>query len=252
MADVEKELGKLRKNCLCIVSSSETTRVAKRSRVSWARKSEAKYDLEEIIDLEKRPPAPCGLHHVGGGRLGLIVLWLRHVEEKRAEKRRKKKDKEERTRRKAAVGTWRLLVTSHLSHTPVPVWLPAMSFSNINVSCVRAPFHADKLQDPAAVSALLDQLRASQAWRDVLAANPPQPRSEAEAEPSVANLLEQLQPPASSGPVLDRSPPPPARQEHRDLQSYTFQQALPVVANLASDPTFLLEIQKVSRVALYV
>ncbi|KAF8743830.1 hypothetical protein AX14_000236 [Amanita brunnescens Koide BX004] len=122
-----------------------------------------------------------------------------------------------------------------------------MSFSNINVSCVRAPFHADKLQDPAAVSALLDQLRASQAWRDVLAANPPQPRSEAEAEPSVANLLEQLQPPASSGPVLDRSPPPPARQEHRDLQSYTFQQALPVVANLASDPTFLLEIQKLKQ-----
>jgi hypothetical protein len=32
---VEKELGKDRKNCLCVVSCKETTRVAKRSRVSW-------------------------------------------------------------------------------------------------------------------------------------------------------------------------------------------------------------------------
>ena len=111
------------------------------------------------------------------------------------------------------------------------------------------------LQDPAAVSALLDQLRTSQAWRDVLAVNPPQPRPE--SSPTVANLLEQLHPTASSGPALDRSPSPPAParaapQEHRDLQSYTFQQALPVIANLASDSTFLLEIQKVSRAALYV
>lgn len=82
--------------------------------------------MRRMTDLEKRPPAPCGLHHVGRGRLWLlIVLWLRHVEEKRAEKGRKKKDKEERTRREGrAVGTWRLLVTNHLSHTPVPVWRP--------------------------------------------------------------------------------------------------------------------------------
>ena len=109
------------------------------------------------------------------------------------------------------------------------------------------------LQDPAAVSALLDQLRTSQAWRDVLAVNPPQPRPE--SSPTVANLLEQLHPTASSGPALDRSPSPPAQaapQEHRDLQSYTFQQALPVIAKLAGDSTFLLEIQKVSRAALYV
>jgi hypothetical protein len=32
---VEKEFGKDRKNCLCIVSCNETMRVAKRSRVSW-------------------------------------------------------------------------------------------------------------------------------------------------------------------------------------------------------------------------
>jgi hypothetical protein len=32
---VEKEFGKDRKNCLCVVSCKETTRVAKRSRVSW-------------------------------------------------------------------------------------------------------------------------------------------------------------------------------------------------------------------------
>lgn len=101
------------------------------------------------------------------------------------------------------------------------------------------------LQDPTAVSALLDQLRTSQAWRDVLAANPPQSRPESS---TVANLLEQLNPTASSGPALDRSPSPPAQatpQEHRDLHSYTFQQALPVIAKLASDSTFLLEIQKV-------
>lgn len=115
------------------------------------------------------------------------------------------------------------------------------------------------LQDAAAVSALLDQLRASQAWRDVIA---DQHKPAPEAPVSVAGLLEQLQPAASSGPVLDRSPPPPrnvnltpalpARQEHRDLKTYTFQQALPVIAKLASDTLFLSEIQKVLRAALSV
>lgn len=32
---MENELGNDRKNCLCVVSCRETTRVAKRSRVSW-------------------------------------------------------------------------------------------------------------------------------------------------------------------------------------------------------------------------
>ncbi|KAF8351241.1 hypothetical protein F5887DRAFT_936518 [Amanita rubescens] len=115
-----------------------------------------------------------------------------------------------------------------------------MSFSNIN--------------DAVAVSALLDQLRASQAWRDVVVA---QHQPAPEPPVSVAGLLEQLQPVASSGPVLDRSPPPPqnvnptpalpTRQEHRDLKTYTFQQALPVIAKLASDPLFLSEIQKLKQ-----
>ncbi|KAK2466401.1 hypothetical protein APHAL10511_002043 [Amanita phalloides] len=108
-----------------------------------------------------------------------------------------------------------------------------MSFSNIN--------------DTAAVSALLDQLRASQAWKDILTSNPlPVPRSDHPT--SVAVLLSQLQPSAPSGPVLDSSPhiTPPA-DDHDDLRPYTFQQALPVIAKLSADPSFLHEIHQLKQ-----
>ena len=44
---MRKELGKLRKNCLFVVSSRETTSVAKRSRVSCRRMREVRKDREE-------------------------------------------------------------------------------------------------------------------------------------------------------------------------------------------------------------
>ncbi|KAF8631163.1 hypothetical protein AX15_002502 [Amanita polypyramis BW_CC] len=130
-----------------------------------------------------------------------------------------------------------------------------MSFANIN--------------DPAAVSALLDQLRASQAWRDAVAAHP-QPRSQSQSQSqsssSVAVLLSQLQPsaPSSSGsdldipgtptpatPALDTDPNPdrtaPAQDDHLHLKTYSFQQALPIIVKLSNDPAFITEIQKLKQ-----
>lgn len=75
---MRKELGKLRKNCLFVVSSRDTIRVAKRSSVSCVEKKRVRDDeMDGLIgtNLEIRPPAFGGLHHVG---LGIVVcLWLR-------------------------------------------------------------------------------------------------------------------------------------------------------------------------------
>ncbi|KAM6495676.1 hypothetical protein JOM56_008382 [Amanita muscaria] len=122
-----------------------------------------------------------------------------------------------------------------------------MSYANIN--------------DPNAVSALLDQLKASKAWKDVLDSHPPQQQPEptttaaatAESVPSsVAALLSQLQSVDSDAQLSSSAPPTevrieepiPTHQERRDLKGYTFQQALPVIATLSNDPAFIIQLQK--------
>ncbi|KAF8211554.1 hypothetical protein K438DRAFT_1807509 [Mycena galopus ATCC 62051] len=137
-----------------------------------------------------------------------------------------------------------------------------MSFTNIN--------------DPAGVKALLDRLRASQAWQSVV--NPPpetQPApSSSRSEPtpgssSVAALLSQLNSapvpaPPSTQPVAASSntrplpspskdyirPPPPPPESYalaEDVRSLTFQQALPRLAQLSDDPAVVSTIQKLKQ-----
>lgn len=130
------------------------------------------------------------------------------------------------------------------------------------------------------MKALLDQLRGSQAWKEVAA--PPAEIGQASDDQvtaagpstSVASLLSQLQSAPSwgaAGPAsTDVSRPPPralvtsrpfpepltplspepapavalaARPE--DLRSCTFQQALPHIAQLANDPGFVAAIKQV-------
>lgn len=140
---------------------------------------------------------------------------------------------------------------------------------------------ANGWQDPAGVKALLDQLRVSQAWQDIAAppapesgsssTNSDEPKSSASASTSVASLLSQLQ--ASSSPSAPVTNPHkrhagwsnvPSQQLHdpdsllpgvalpsprkKDTRAYTFQQALPHIAQLADDPDFVAAIKKVSLV----
>lgn len=78
-----------------------------------------------------------------------------------------------------------------------------MSFTNINVMTARASVHpAYPTQDPAGVKALLDRLRASQAWQNLvnttIPESAPAPAPASTSEPtgetstSVAALLSQL------------------------------------------------------------
>ncbi|KAF8640023.1 hypothetical protein AX17_001267 [Amanita inopinata Kibby_2008] len=140
-----------------------------------------------------------------------------------------------------------------------------MSFANIN--------------DSAAVSALLEQLKASKAWKDVIDSHPDRQQSDVEhphdpapaSSTSVARLLSQLQPsssrtaePPSRARTLAHPPhtstaslpsdivpvvrdEPTAGQERRDIKSYTFQQALPVLAKLSSDPAFVAKIGQLKK-----
>jgi hypothetical protein len=55
---VEKEFGKDRKNCLCVVSCKETMRVAKRSRVSF-RKGRPRFVVFIICEEEAWAEASC-------------------------------------------------------------------------------------------------------------------------------------------------------------------------------------------------
>ncbi|KAJ7265845.1 hypothetical protein B0H12DRAFT_1099760 [Mycena haematopus] len=140
-----------------------------------------------------------------------------------------------------------------------------MSFTNIN--------------DPAGVKALLDRLRASQAWQNVVNAppeqQPPAPApSSSRSEPtpgssSVAALLSQLNSTpvaastltapvsnarASPSPSKDytfvtRPPPPPPESFAviEDVRSLTFQQALPRLAQLSDDPAVVSVIHKLKQ-----
>lgn len=181
------------------------------------------------------------------------------------------------------------------------------STNNINVSGYTAGSSPDTtkvVQDPAAVQALLDQLRASQVWRDTLNSTSSHINSEQRAEvpestpstledipgesraqspdiappASVASLLSQLRtsewtsvaistPPVSGSrtthqPSQNISPPSqdlPTKPEHRtprpdvatsfthvqDIRSMSFQQALPRLTQLASDPGFLTAVSRV-------
>jgi len=131
-----------------------------------------------------------------------------------------------------------------------------MNFTNIN--------------DPAGVKALLDQLRVSQAWQEVTTSYIPDEVPPGSAEDqlapspaatstSVASLLSQLHtapslsPPHSSNvdaghlvpsvPRLRESTPsvvvPVLPHAKTDARSYTFQQALPVLAQLTKDSEFV-------------
>ena len=130
------------------------------------------------------------------------------------------------------------------------------------------------MQDPAGVKALLDQLRVSQAWQEVTTLYTPGPddevppgSSEAEDQPaspaatstSVASLLSQLHAyPSSSHPRPSDEDPghlvPSASRLHEstpsvavpvlpqvktDTRSYTFQQALPYLVQVADDSAFV-------------
>ncbi|KAH0587121.1 hypothetical protein H2248_005938 [Termitomyces sp. 'cryptogamus'] len=140
-----------------------------------------------------------------------------------------------------------------------------MSFTNIN--------------DPAGVKALLDQLRGSQAWKDVIGSQAQKDQSTASAteEPlalsapssnttapstSVAALLSQLRssswvPPQATcvenvtshptppQPVL--KPSAPLVQQVQDPKSLTFQQALPYIAQLADNPEFIAAIAQLKK-----
>ena len=141
-----------------------------------------------------------------------------------------------------------------------------MSFANINVvhfpACFALFFISPLFsQDPAAVSALLEQLRASQAWRDLVHhdSDPVLHDAAASRQPSatVATLLSQLKPSTdSTHPSVcsedaeERTSPALPTEDHLvpvpDLKSYSFQQALPLVAKLSSDPAFTSEVQNVS------
>lgn len=182
-----------------------------------------------------------------------------------------------------------------------------MNSTNINVSdrYTDGSTGATKaVQDPTAVKALLDQLRASQAWQDTLNSSSSHISSEhhAEVRESPASTLEDVQseprvqssvtaPPASVASLLSQlktsessiainTPPvsdtriahqssrniprpsqelPPTQSEHRtprpvaatsstrvqDIRSISFQQALPHLTQLASDPGFLADVSRV-------
>ena len=145
------------------------------------------------------------------------------------------------------------------------------------------------INDPTGVQALLDQLRGSQAWKDITApiegdtpdspgdSDGPQisPHNTAsnatpEAAPtltSVASLLSQLRSSPSLTPAdtisqtTNTLPPPtvpvPAAAPivtvvaQEDIRSFTFQQALPRIAQLASEDEFIAAIKQVSMFFLH-
>ncbi|KAF8897174.1 hypothetical protein BD779DRAFT_1465429 [Infundibulicybe gibba] len=136
------------------------------------------------------------------------------------------------------------------------------------------------INDPATVKALLDQLRASQAWQNVaepsavsLTDSDQAPRATPpSASSSVASLLSQLHPgpnpPAWTQPTAapetsaigrstDTIPtptteqtitPPPIdpsyRRKNQDIKTYSFQQALPHIARLSEDAAFVETLKK--------
>ncbi|KAG6850165.1 hypothetical protein H0H93_000292 [Arthromyces matolae] len=146
-----------------------------------------------------------------------------------------------------------------------------MSFTNIN--------------DPAGVTALLDQLRGSQAWKDTIGSQEPNDQLQTgnhedgtgqaslpaasntisntnpPALGSVAALLSQLQsaplpvqntvPGATSSKARRTySPPPPSFTGTNisvDPRSLSFQQALPYITQLANDPKFVTTLKQLKQ-----
>ena len=195
-----------------------------------------------------------------------------------------------------------------------------MSSSNINVgfrlapACMPPSQHRAP-QDPASVAALLEQLRASSAWQQIVQNNPepepgvgdahpppehPTPRTDGPTpppadtapdapQPTVAELLAQLSaPPAAANPhqsggtarpAWDTSLAPPATNNYpsaphasarlhdqgpeydvtatltplpasppvpvTDVRSCSFQEALPLLARLGEDPSFVTSVKRV-------
>lgn len=136
------------------------------------------------------------------------------------------------------------------------------------------------------MKALLDQLRVSQAWQEIVVSAPTDGKENSDEQPlpsviaaqpsssaSVASLLSQLQSspswaavppgaptkptepyighPTAPASVSNESPPPlavapvPSPKRPQDPRSYTFQQALPHIAQLADDPGFVAAIKQV-------
>ncbi|KAJ7477147.1 hypothetical protein B0H11DRAFT_1809359 [Mycena galericulata] len=148
-----------------------------------------------------------------------------------------------------------------------------MSFTNIN--------------DPAGVKALLDRLRASQAWQNLVNTPEHTPASEPTPAPptagattsSVAALLSQLNAAPPPEPVEDPRrhvsssnsnpgpnsnptptpnlklsqspstsvPPAPPPPVTEDVRSLTFQQALPRLAQLTDDPALVAALEKLKQ-----
>ncbi|KAJ7783419.1 hypothetical protein B0H14DRAFT_3507124 [Mycena olivaceomarginata] len=119
-----------------------------------------------------------------------------------------------------------------------------MSFTNIN--------------DPAGVKALLDRLRASQAWQSLVNTPPallsqlnsaPVPASAPALIPPTAPVSNAPRPPPSpSNDYAFITPPPPAPPAAtEDVRSLTFQQALPRLAQLSDDPAVVSTIQRLKQ-----
>ncbi|KAJ6510244.1 hypothetical protein C8R47DRAFT_1097207 [Mycena vitilis] len=134
-----------------------------------------------------------------------------------------------------------------------------MSFTNIN--------------DPAGVKALLDRLRATDAWQSIVntpptpeqppAAPPPSSGSvstppSASSSTSVASLLSQLnsaQTESANALLPKQKPPPPPSEDPlpapyaitEDVRSLTFQQALPRLAQLSDDPAVATTIARLKQ-----
>ncbi|KAL5527778.1 hypothetical protein ACEPAG_6579 [Sanghuangporus baumii] len=140
------------------------------------------------------------------------------------------------------------------------------------------------MTDPAGVSALLEQLRSSQAWTDLQAQQiapasgqtipEPEPPSQSPSiqdtsdsskngpRPSVSSLLSQLgsvsalRASSAQGASISSLPssssmsapsPGPSTKSVKDVRNFTFQQALPHLAQLSDDPTFIDAVLKVRR-----
>ncbi|PFH52568.1 hypothetical protein AMATHDRAFT_46121 [Amanita thiersii Skay4041] len=123
------------------------------------------------------------------------------------------------------------------------------------------------INDPESVSALLHQLQASKAWKDLVASSSEvqQPETISNSSSSVAALLSQLKsspspsasaPPHNSVPhsapplslpVPVRSHAPPSTDQLQDVKSFSYQQALPLLAQFSGDPAFVAQIQQMKK-----
>ncbi|KAJ7067935.1 hypothetical protein C8F01DRAFT_581985 [Mycena amicta] len=105
------------------------------------------------------------------------------------------------------------------------------------------------INDSAGLTAILDRLRASQAWQNINASPSHQQQTAEETPPtaSVATLLSQLNPVEPPQTVFEPPPNPiqttesPAVAAPEDVRFLTFQQALPRLAQLSDDAVSAIE-----------